>query len=201
MIRQSSIALAPRANVNHSVMGTAFPAAATHTGGYQSVFGATVLAAAGFVVAAQTMIAERRPNKSGLSQDAQSSLIVAEHSASINWYNSITAGLRASDPIVTEVNSYRDLREGWDGEYAAAPNEASIKDACDFAKRLGMSADLIAATLDVDGSVVFEIDEDRGSIMFLGNREIAYALSNGKHGRAHFDGFTIPNEIMTAISA
>jgi hypothetical protein len=199
MMNQSSISLAPYTNGQHSMMGTAFLAAATQTGGYQSILGAALIATAGFAVVAQTVIFDRRSANSATPR--LKAVVLAEHSAWTDWTSFVISSSRASDPIIAEVQAYRDLCEGWDGENAAAPNEASIKDACDFAQRLGMSADLIAATLDVDGSVIFEIDENRGSIMFLGDRNIVYALRNGQRGRAHFDGFKIPSEIMTAISS
>jgi hypothetical protein len=176
---------------------TAGLSSASHINGYHSWAAVFALTVAGPMSVVQTTIPDPRPSRHVSAANTQKATHASEQNT---WADVEKTMTRAADPIVAEVSSYLDLRQGWDGENAAAPNTDSIIDACVFAQRLGMNAEFITATLDADGSVIFEIDDDGGSIMFRGNRRIVYALSGGRRGQVDFDGTTIPPEIMTAIS-
>ena len=107
---------------------------------------------------------------------------------------------RAADPVISDIDSYSKLLAGWDGENAAQPVAKAISDACAFVRVLGLHATAVFPTLDVDGSVILEIDGDAGALKFNGDDMVVYALASGERDRVPFDGFSVPTAVLAAFS-
>lgn len=104
------------------------------------------------------------------------------------------------DSLVAELLEFRKLGPGWDGEQAAEPSWQAIRDAARFAHAAGEWCELIDPTLHVDGSVILEIG-DLGSLRFNGDGQVIYALDGIGRGKVHLDGFSVPKEIRSALTA
>ncbi len=99
--------------------------------------------------------------------------------------------------LEAEIQAYRELRDGWDGERAAAPLAASVNEAALFARRSSGLRETIEPSLHVDGSVILEWgDGIAGSLRFRGDRTIVYATARDGHGVEPFDGKVIPPRIV-----
>jgi hypothetical protein len=61
------------------------------------------------------------------------------------------------DRLISEIEGFLDLGDGWDGENAAKPNVNAIKQAVRFVRAAGELASQLEPGLHVDGSVLLEI--------------------------------------------
>jgi hypothetical protein len=104
------------------------------------------------------------------------------------------------DHLIEQLNEFRSLDQGWDGERAVRPRAEAIRDASRFVRVAGESAGILEPTLHTDGSVILDIGDDAGSIRFKGDDQVIYALRSGARGIVRFDGFTIPDEIKPALA-
>jgi hypothetical protein len=102
--------------------------------------------------------------------------------------------LSSDATLMAELASFRSLKSGWDGEEAEQPSIEAINEASRFARVVG-SIDEFIPTLHVDGSVIFEMADEIGSLRFKGDRKIIFALSGIGYGVAPFDGFTVPEAL------
>jgi hypothetical protein len=103
--------------------------------------------------------------------------------------------------IVEELEDFRDLTPGWDGEEGAAPSPGAIEDAVSFVRAAGDLANRLEPTIHADGSIILETRNGRGSLRFKGDRQIIYALPGGAPGTAGFNGTDIPLKIKSALGA
>lgn len=106
---------------------------------------------------------------------------------------------RLEDPVVAQIQAFRSLKTGWDGEGAAEPSAAAIREAVKFIRLVGAPAAEIEPYLHVDGSVLVELPNDAGSLGFRGDRNIIFVFDEIDHGTVPFDGFTIPEKIRSAL--
>ena len=105
-----------------------------------------------------------------------------------------------ADPLIDEIVDFRKLQEGWDGEDAAKPSSAAIRDAVRFIRAAGVFASRLEPTLHVDGSIILEIgDGVEGSFRFKGDHRIVYAAARIGFGSVRFDGSTIPDAIRPML--
>lgn len=107
----------------------------------------------------------------------------------------------AEQAIIAEINGYRDLLAGWDGENAQPPSRAAMEEAIRFVRIAGGRAALFEASLDIDGSINLEFVDRSGSLGFEGMGEIVYAVVNGDRGVVSFNGFMIPAAIQSLIES
>lgn len=107
----------------------------------------------------------------------------------------------SQDDLIAQLNEFRSLNHGWDGERAVRPGAEAIRDAVRFVRVAGELAAILEPTLHADGSVILDIGDDAGSIRFKGDDQVIYAFRNGARGVLPFDGFTIPDAIKPALVA
>jgi hypothetical protein len=109
---------------------------------------------------------------------------------------------RTEDPLVAQIKEFESLTEGWDGYSGARPKPEAIRQAVRFAQMAGDLGTRLEPTLHADGSVILETaDRPYASLEFKGDDNIIFAMQGGPVGRAWFDGFAIPSEIRSALSA
>lgn len=107
----------------------------------------------------------------------------------------------SANALVDEVVDFRKLNEGWDGENAAKPSFAAIRDAVRFIRAAGTYASRFEPTPHADGSIILEIaDGVEGSLRFKGDHRIIYAARRIGVGSVPFDGSTIPETIRLVLS-
>jgi len=131
--------------------------------------------------------------------------ILAERNADVLQQSTIaTAGAicvhlssLAEQAIISEINGYRDLLGGWDGENASPPLPAAMDEAIKFVRLAGSNAALFEVSLDIDGSVSLEFVDRSGSLGFEGLGEIVYAVVGGDRGVVKFNGYVIPAAIQS----
>jgi len=110
----------------------------------------------------------------------------------------ITVDDVASEQIA-HLLAFRDLREGWDGESAAAPAAKAVRDALRFLRVAGPLAGRLEPTLHVDGSVILEANNGlSGALRFVGDGRLVFAAPGG-HGELWFDGKSVPPEVKLAF--
>lgn len=107
---------------------------------------------------------------------------------------------RAEDPLILEIEEFRNLHEGWDGENAAKPNAKAIDQAIRFVRAVGKLAHRLEPGLHVDGSVILEIGNGiEASIRFIGDNRIIYSAEGIMPGVSKFDGRSVPEVIKLVL--
>lgn len=110
---------------------------------------------------------------------------------------------RAAKALAREIAEYRDLREGWDGEGALAPNSDAICDAARFVYEAGKTPGLVPrleASLNADGTVALDVDGDPvGTLVFKGDDTVVHALQGHPPGVVDFPDDAIPPELLRAL--
>ncbi|WP_430913948.1 hypothetical protein [Methylobacterium sp. sgz302541] len=79
------------------------------------------------------------------------------------------------ETLQSEIEGFRKLGAGWDGESAEKPNEASIKAAILYVDLRSDLAGLCEAALHVDGSVMLEADDDSWTVRFASSGSMVVA--------------------------
>lgn len=100
------------------------------------------------------------------------------------------ASERLEEALVAEIREYSELHEGWDGEGAAPPAQASIEAAINFVRLLGADALRLEPTLHADGTVILETPEGL-SFRFISASEISAVLPDSA-SIVQFDGSSVP---------
>jgi hypothetical protein len=124
-------------------------------------------------------------------------------SSSISDDVDIFVGLeRTEDRLISEIEDFRDLCEGWDGEDAAKPNAKAIEQATRFVGAAGELANRLEPSLHVDGSVILEIGNGiEGSIRFMGDDRIIYSAIGIAPSVSRFDGRSVPEVIKIVLGS
>jgi hypothetical protein len=115
----------------------------------------------------------------------------------------VVVGLeRAEDPLILEIDEFRILDEGWDGEVAAKPNATAIDQAIRFVRAAGNLSRRLEPGLHVDGSVILEIGNGiEGSIRFMGDDRIIYSAIGIAPSVSRFDGRSVPEVIKIVLGS
>jgi len=109
---------------------------------------------------------------------------------------------RPEDALIREVMQFEGLGEGWDGEWAAAPMPAAIRDAARFLYAAGSLAIGLEPTLHTDGSVILEIgDGVEGSFRFKGDRHVICAVEGTRPQTVAFEGAVLPARLEAVLAA
>lgn len=111
----------------------------------------------------------------------------------------ISDGRRPEDQQLAELQEFRGLNAGWDGEGADKPNQRAIRDAMRFVLLAGTLGAHLEPSLHVDGSVLLELAEG-GALQFAGDSRITYAFLGKGRGVADFDGAAIPEAVLQALA-
>ena len=107
---------------------------------------------------------------------------------------------RPEDFLVSEIIEFRKLDAGWDGETAERPPSTALRDAIQFARAARSLAGRFDASLHVDGSVVFGIEDGaEGSLRFKGDGQVIYSFRDAQ-GVEPVSRFEIPSKILAALS-
>lgn len=106
---------------------------------------------------------------------------------------------RTEDRQLRELQSFKGLGDGWDGESAAAPNAVALREAHNFLLVAGSIGSSLEPTLHSDGSVLLEVPEG-GSLRFSGNGHIDFAVLGKGRGRDRFDGTRVPPGVRHVLS-
>lgn len=102
--------------------------------------------------------------------------------------------------LIAELSSFRSLKDGWDGEGAAAPDRTAIRDAVRFIRAAGLLAGCLEPTLHTDGSVLLELEGGLdGALKFRGDSQIVYAIKGVQPGTVLFDGSNVPDALKLAL--
>lgn len=126
--------------------------------------------------------------------------IGAEISSTAKANNVLLVGAeRPEDKIVADVSEYLSLCIGWDGENAAKPGARAVLDAVRFIRSVGDSAVNLEPTLDVDGAVILELNDD-AAFRFKGDGTIAFTSANGLPGKVAFDGYALPEVVRSLLA-
>jgi len=139
--------------------------------------------------------------RSHLRSDGWEFLGYGGSSSSISDDVDIFVGLeRTEDRLISEIEDFRDLCEGWDGEDAAKPNAKAIEQATRFVRAAGELANRLEPGLHVDGSVILEIGNGiEASIRFIGDDRIIYSAEGIMPGVSKFDGRSVPEVIKLVL--
>lgn len=121
--------------------------------------------------------------------------VIAAQTSALQAYEIIVGPDRIEDHLVSEIREFGNLGEGWDGDNAARPNLAAIKDATDFIHAAWSAASIFEPTIHVDGSIILEVADDVGSLRFKGDGKIIYFLEKIGRGTVPFNGVSTPIEI------
>jgi hypothetical protein len=81
--------------------------------------------------------------------------------------------------VKVEINSYRSLKEGWDGECSIRPSDETLDNAIGFVDSLGSLLELIDEDYIYptgDGTVIIDFQNDRGDLasVEIGQKSIGY---------------------------
>lgn len=116
--------------------------------------------------------------------------------------SNVTSDETAADRAVSQLLNLGYLEDDWDGEGAAAPNPASIRDAHRFLRSLDADGIMPMSTLHANGNalLVFDRQDAYAEIEFLGAGEISYFARLGSarlysEDGETFDGRTIPERL------
>jgi hypothetical protein len=109
------------------------------------------------------------------------------------------------EPLVAEMESYRQLTDGWDGVDSVAPIPGAIDDALAFLAALPPDADLPEAAVASDGTVGWFWKKPGVyiDVIFLGGGRFAYygqvAQGTPAKGEFEFDRASIPQDLLDVI--
>lgn len=105
------------------------------------------------------------------------SMLVAQQQISFTFIQNSHVG-----HLIDELDSYRSLKAGWDGEQGAPPNLNSVGDASVFLQFFKFSYEGFCnfdVSLHVDGTVILENDDEPSrSFRFLGDGTFFYIADN-----------------------
>lgn len=102
-----------------------------------------------------------------------------------------------ADATIRQLVKLSKLEADWDGNEAAAPSEASIREARGFLRRLSPESLMPRATLHADGHAILFVrgDDLYAELEFLGNNKIGFFARRGEQkwsDEFSFDGFSLP---------
>jgi hypothetical protein len=104
--------------------------------------------------------------------------------------------------IHQEINSYKNLKDGWDGDDSFGPSDRTINNAINFVNSLGNLLELIDEDYIYptgDGTIVIDFQNDNGDLVSVEIREssIGYFFQTEGHISAVDSYKPIDNEYLS----
>jgi hypothetical protein len=109
--------------------------------------------------------------------------------------------VRPIDVVLSELATFREFEEGWDGCMARKPLVNSIRDAVAFVHVAGSKIATAAPSIHANGEILLELEDEgkAGVLRFPGDNTVCFFIEGKPPRQVPFYGTKLPNDIKAAF--
>jgi hypothetical protein len=108
---------------------------------------------------------------------------------------------RPIDVVLSELVTFLNFEEGWDGDMARKPLVNSIHNAMAFVHLAGSKIATAEPSIHTNGEILLELEDDgeAGVLRFPGDNTVCFFIEGKPPRQVPFDGTKLPNDIKAAF--